>query len=116
MVWGSIPFYESLTLGGASTVRGLSATRVHGEQRILLNTELRWRGILLSRNQHLYSGILIFADFGQIVEQMQGLSIENWRRGLGIGARILWQSTVVRADLARSDKRTGLYITFDQVF
>ena len=47
---------------------------------------------------------------------MQGLSIENWRRGLGIGARFLWQSTVVRADLARSDKRTGLYITFDQVF
>ena len=47
---------------------------------------------------------------------MQGLSIENWQRDLGIGARFLWQSTVVRSDLARSDKQTGLYITFDQVF
>ena len=116
MTLGSVPFYEAVKLGGSSTVRGLHAGHVRGEGRLLFNGELRWRGVNLSRRQHIYTGLLIFADVGQIFERRLGPSLNTWRRGWGMGLRFLWQSTVVRADWARAGQRTGVYITFDQVF
>lgn len=116
LTFGDVPFYEELQLGGSSTVRGLKAARVRGQGRFLLNAELRWQGIRLSQRQQIYLGGLLFADAGQIFARRDGPSLDNWQSGTGAGLRFHWQSTVVRADYGSSGGRTGLYITFSQVF
>ncbi len=113
---GNVPFYRELSLGGSNTVRGLAASRVRGEARFLLNSELRWQGPRLSRRQHIYTGLLLFWDVGQIFKRADGPSMDTWRSGAGAGLRLHWHSTIVRADYGISDDRTGLYITFSQVF
>ena len=40
----------------------------------------------------------------------------DWRRGAGLGLRLVWQSTIVRADHGFSSGGSGIYITFSQVF
>lgn len=116
ITFGNVPFYEELKLGGSSTVRGLAAARVRGQGRFLANGELRWQGLRLSNRQQIYLGGLLFADAGQVFARRDGPSLDDWRTGKGAGLRFYWQSTIVRADYGSSGERTGLYITFSQVF
>ena len=116
LIFGDVPFYEQLKLGGSSTVRGLAAARRRGEGRILANGELRWQGVRLSRSQSLYLGGLLFVDAGQTFSRDEGPDLSEWRRGIGAGLRLYWHSTVVRGDFGRSGDRTGIYITFHQLF
>ena len=113
---GDLPFFEELALGGSSTVRGLPKARDRGEARVLLNGELRWRGLRLSRAQNIHLGGLLFADAGQIFGGGEWPARGGWRRGAGLGLRFLWQSTIVRADHGFSGGGSGIYITFSQVF
>ncbi|MCY3737598.1 MAG: BamA/TamA family outer membrane protein [Gemmatimonadaceae bacterium] len=113
---GDLPFYEELALGGSSTVRGLPKARDRGETRVLLNGELRWRGVRLSSAQNIHLGGLLFADAGQIFAGGEWPAGGDWRRGAGLGLRFLWQSTIVRADHGFSGGGSGLYITFSQLF
>ncbi|MBT4499258.1 MAG: BamA/TamA family outer membrane protein [Gemmatimonadetes bacterium] len=116
ITFGDVPFYEELKLGGSSTVRGLAAARVRGQGRFLFNAELRWQGIPLYRKRSMYLGGLLFADAGQIFSRREGPSLDDWRTSRGGGLRFHWHSTVLRADYGLSGDRTGLYITFSQVF
>ena len=113
---GDLPFYEELKLGGSRTVRGAPSARDRGEARILLNGELRWRGLPLWRRRHMYLGVAVFGDLGQIFERGELPHGGEWRRGVGMGLRYHWQSTIVRADYGSSGDRTAIYITFSQVF
>ena len=113
---GDFPFYEQLSLGGSETIRGLSAARRRGEGRLLGNAELRWRGLRISRGQRIYAGLVLFADVGQTFSRGSGPDLRRWERGLGAGLRFHWHSTIVRADYGSSGERTGLYMTFSQVF
>ena len=113
---GDLPFYEELALGGSSTVRGLPKARDRGEARVLLNGELRWRGVRLSSAQNIHLGGLLFADAGQIFAGGEWPAAGDWRRGAGLGLRFLWQSTIVRADHGFSGGGSGIYITFSQLF
>ena len=113
---GSLPFYEELDMGGSSTVRGAASARERGEARMLLNGELRWRGVSLWKRQQMYLGLSAFADFGQIFARDELPDNGGWRRGNGVGLRYHWQSTIVRADYGSSSGRTAIYITFSQVF
>ena len=113
---GDLPFFEELELGGSSTIRGLPKARDRGEARVLLNGELRWRGVRLSSAQNIHVGGLLFADAGQIFGGGEGPSRDDWRRGAGLGLRLLWQSTIVRADHGFSSGGSGIYITFSQLF
>lgn len=113
---GDLPFYEELELGGSSTVRGLSSSRDRGQGRFLFNGEVRWRGIPMWRRQHLRLGGLVFFDVGQIYDRDEGPSLGDWRRSMGAGLRLHWASTIVRADIGQSGNRTGIYITFGQLY
>ena len=98
-------------------MRGLHAGHVRGEGRLLFNGELRWRGLPVRRRQHIYLGLVAFGDFGQIFERDALPDGGEWRRGSGMGLRLHWQSTIVRADYGSSSTgRTAIYITFSQVF
>lgn len=113
---GDMPFFELLQLGGSSTVRGLPAARVRGQGRFLLNGELRWQGLQLSGSQHIFLGGLLFVDLGHIYARQEGPSLDRWRRGVGAGLRFHWHGTILRADFGKADNRTGIYITFSQLF
>ena len=113
---GELPFYEWPEVGGGDTVRGLVRGRDRGRRRVLLNGELRWRGMRLSARENMYFGAIAFADAGRVLGGGPGSAIGRWRHGLGMGLRGRWQSTVVRADWGRAGGATGLYLTFAHMF
>ncbi|MCC7262474.1 MAG: BamA/TamA family outer membrane protein [Candidatus Latescibacteria bacterium] len=113
---GDLPFFELPALGGDNSVRGLLEARERGEGRLLGNLELRWPGWSPVPSLPVRGGLLIFADAGQIFPRRRGPSLGGWRTGTGLGARGHWHSTIVRADLGRSEGRTGVYLKFSQVF
>lgn len=113
---GDLPFYEELNLGGSGTVRGVASARDRGEARVLLNGELRWRGLPLLRRQQLYLGGVVFSDIGQIFARDSLPEGGAWRRGGGMGLRCHWHSTIVRADYGVSSARRAIYVTFAQLF
>jgi outer membrane protein assembly factor BamA len=116
LAFGDLPFYEELKLGGDETVRGLAAARERGEGRLLFNAELRWPGFSPLPSLPVRGGLLVFFDAGQIFRRARGPSLGKWRTGAGLGLRCHWHSTIVRADLGRSGRRTGIYLNFSQVF
>ena len=116
MILGDTPFYEKLKLGGANTVRGLAAAHLRAQGRLLFNSELRWRGLQLPGKQAIFTGLLLFWDIGRVFEPEAQISWGQWRNATGVGLRFHWHSTIVRADYGKSGSRTGLYITFSQVF
>ena len=114
---GDLPFYEWPEVGGGDTLRGLVRGRDRGRGRVLLNGELRWRGLRLSSRQSMHLGAVAFADAGRILGGGGALAAPGrWRHGLGIGLRGRWQSTVVRADWGRAGHGSGLYLTFAHMF
>ena len=116
VTFGDVPFYESFDLGGSNTLRGSPAASWRGEGRLLFNAELRWRGLRLSQTRNIYLGLLAFGDAGQIFSREDGPSLDDWKVGGGAGLRFHWHSTIVRADYGISEDKTGIYITFSQVF
>jgi hypothetical protein len=116
LTFGDLPFYEQPILGGDDTVRGLEEARERGEGRVLANAELRWPGFSPLPSLPVRGGLLCFFDAGQTFRRGRGPSLEGWRRGLGLGARGHWHSTIIRADLGRSAGGTGVYLKFSQVF
>ena len=116
--FGKIAFFDELKLGGDNSVRGMPAARVRGQGRFLLNSELRWKGLLISDRRNMYLGLLAFADAGQIFKRKDGPSLEarRWHAGGGTGLRFYWHSSIIRVDYGYSEGGTGLYILFSQVF
>jgi len=114
--YGDVPFFEQPKLGSSKTLRGLSADRFRGEARVLLNTEVRWLGLPLSQKHQVFGGLNLFGDLGQIYDRTASPSLTGWNVGVGIGARLYWYSTVVRADYGQSDGDSALYMRFAQIF
>ena len=113
---GDLPFYEWPEVGGGDTLRGLVRGRDRGRGRVLLNGELRWPGMRLSARQSMHLGAVAFADAGRILGGGAPAAPGRWRRGVGLGLRGRWQSTVVRADWGRTAHGSGLYLTFAHMF
>lgn len=114
--FGDVPFYEQPKLGSSQTLRGLSANRFCDEGRILVNTELRWLGLQVSRRHKVYGGFTFFGDVGQVFSRSSAPDPDAWKMGLGVGGRIYWYSTVVRADYGRAENDSAIYMRFAHVF
>ena len=113
---GDVPFYEQPKLGSSRTLRGLSADRFRDEARVLANTELRWMGMPVSRRYHVFGGFNLFGDVGQVFSRTTWPSSRSWKVGAGVGVRLYWYSTVVRADYGQSGRDRSLYMRFAQIF
>jgi outer membrane protein assembly factor BamA len=114
--FGDIPFYERPKLGSSKTLRGLSADRFRDDGRILMNTELRWLGVRASHRNNIYAGANLFSDIGQVFPRRSWPKSDQWEVGVGVGLRIYWHSTVVRADYGCANGGSALYMRFSQIF
>ena len=112
----NLPFYEKPKLGSSRTVRGVSADRYRDGGRILLNSELRWRGLRVSDRRNLYTGLSLFTDIGHVFRPKDGPSLDNWSWGIGGGPRLYWYSTIVRMDYGVAAGNSAIYMRFAQVF
>lgn len=114
--FGNLPFYEEPKLGSSRTVRGVPADRYRDGGRILLNSELRWHGLCISRSRSLFVGLSGFADVGHVFQPAEGPDLSDWAWSVGGGPRVYWYSTVIRADLGVADGNVELYTRFAHVF
>ncbi len=112
---GDVPFYERPKLGSSKTLRGLSADRFRDDVRLLSNHEIRWLGVRLSKRHLMYGGLNAFADVGQVLGRGKWPT-SDWKVGLGLGIQLYWYSTIVRADYARAEGGSALYMRFHQNF
>ncbi len=116
-VFGKYPFHEAAFIGGGglthsgTTVRGLYAQRYAGDSAIFGNTELRFR---LSDIYFFFPGemgLFILGDIGRVF--LEGEQSKTWHNAIGGG---LWISFLGRKNtfsisLARSEERTGIYLS-----
>jgi hemolysin activation/secretion protein len=115
-VWGDYPFHEAAYLGGADTVRGLRAQRFAGDGALFGNAELR---MALGRFSLLLPGdvgLFALGDVGRVF--LKGESSRTWHTAVGGG---VWLSFLERANtlslaVARSEERTGLYVSAGFLF
>lgn len=107
-VFGTFPFYEAATMGGAATLRGFRTDRFAGRTTIFGGVEPR---ITVTRFRSLFApyghaGVLAFADAGRVWADELGSS---WRTGFGGG---VWVALAGRASATAtyevSRERSGL--------
>ena len=109
--WGTlIPYHEAAFLGGSENVRGLREQRFAGSSSLYGSAELR---VGLGRFFFFFPadfGLFGFGDVGRVFEQ--GTPFDEWHTSYGGG---IWIAPVVRAttfqvSVAKSERRTALYL------
>jgi hypothetical protein len=91
----SLPLYERLLMGGASTLRGFRAGAFDGDRRLVTSAELRVPVTSVLNGAKL--GLTAFMDAGKAFDVDQRISDVPWRRGAGGGIFLI--ATVVRINL-----------------
>ena len=110
-VFGDYPFHESAFLGGAATLRGLRPQRYAGDAALYGNAELRLRLARLYVLLPAELGVFGLADTGRVF--LDGESSGTWHTGAGGGLWLAFldRSAVFSVAVARSEGRTGFYVS-----
>lgn len=105
-----IPFYLQRTLGGTDTLRGFEVRRFRGENLLHLSGEYRWEA---SENIELAG----FYDTGKVFQDKDEFKFDRLEKSFGFGIRFkTTDAAFLRFDVARSDERTRVIITFAHPF
>jgi hypothetical protein len=109
-VFGTYPFHEAAFLGGAASLRGLRAQRYAGDASVYGSAELRFslaKAFVLVPGE---LGIFGLADVGRVY--LEGEASDRWHHGVGGGVFFASPNrrNSVSLALARSEKRTGVYL------
>jgi hypothetical protein len=109
-VFGKYPFHEAAFIGGADTVRGISAQRFAGDSAVWGNAELR---LFLAKVFFILPGELgVFGltDAGRVF--LEGESSDKWHTSVGGGLlfSVLSRQQTVSFTFARSAERTTFYV------
>ena len=91
----SLPPYERLLLGGASTLRGFRTGTFDGDRMLVTSGELRVPITSVIRGAKL--GVTVFVDAGKAVDVGARLTDAEWHRGAGAGIFII--APLVRINL-----------------
>ncbi len=110
-LFGTVPFQDAAYIGDASTVRLGRDQRYGGDALVHANAELRmklFRALLVLPAD---VGVFGLADVGRV--WLEGESSDRWHDALGGGLWLAFLSpeNALSIALARSEERTGLYIT-----
>ena len=115
-------FRDVSGLGGANTVRGVLRDRFLGSTRLLMNYELRWRGVPFRvLGQRWRAGGVVFSDGGRVWAAGDGFSITDigdLHNGSGAGLRLVWgEAFIIAFDLAHGDEAgLQMYLGLGQLF
>jgi hypothetical protein len=109
--WGEYPWFESASVGGASTIRGYYRNRFRGDASLYAGAELRlWLGNQLLPALPVRWGLFGFGDTGRV--WLAGESSSLWHTGVGGGvmAHLIAVPVTMTVSVARSTEGTRLYI------
>lgn len=109
-VWGDYPFYESMFLGGANSLKGFSRERFAGDAVLLGETEIR---IGVARVNILVPGILgisVFGGAGRVF--LTGEDSKRWHSSFGSTMWITYLSRMfnVGVTVAKSDEGYKVFV------
>jgi hypothetical protein len=94
----SLPPYERLLLGGASTLRGFRAGRFDGDRMLVTSGELRVPITSVISGAKL--GLTVFVDAAKAVDFGTRLGDGEWHRGAGAGLFIIAPLVRINLDVA----------------
>ena len=93
-----IPFFMLPYLGSADTLRGFSNYRFTDRDTLLLRGELRWTPTSIL-------DMAVFMDEGNVAPTVGALSLQDMKRGWGVGARFHGDHfSALRMEVAHSDE------------
>jgi hypothetical protein len=110
-VWGRFPYQEAAYIGDISTVRLGRENRYAGNASLFASTELR---LFLTRFFFLAPGdfgIFGLGDVGRVYLDGEASDVWHAAAGGGIWASLLDRANTMSLALARSEERTGFYLT-----
>jgi len=94
----TLPPYERLLLGGASTLRGFRAGAFDGDRMVVTSAELRVP--ITSVIHGAKFGLTVFADAAKAVDFGTSLKDGEWHRGAGAGVFIIAPLVKINLDVA----------------
>jgi hypothetical protein len=98
----SLPIYERVLLGGASTLRGFRTGAFDGDRRLVASAELRYPITSVLSGAKL--GVSAFMDAGKTFDVGQRLDDATWHRGVGGGIFLIATIVRINLDVARGLK------------
>jgi len=109
-VWGDFPFYESLFLGGANSLKGFSRERFAGDGVLLGETEIRFSVARINVLVPGMLGISFFGGAGRVF--LNGEDSKRWHNSFG---STVWVSYLQRmfnigVTVAKSDEGYKVFI------
>lgn len=109
---GHAPFQMLASLGGQSLLRGYYEGRYRDNNMLVIQIEHR---MSLWRN----TGLVAFAGFGNVSENMSTFALKDMKHSVGFGFRYMLspeEKMNVRFDYAFGKDSSGFYITFLEAF
>jgi hypothetical protein len=108
-IFGTAPFFDLATIGGAGSLPGFSQERFRGDGSLVANTEARIR---LGRATVILPadiGIMGIGDVGRVF--LEGSSSDRWHAAGGGGVWLSWLGGTgsLAISVVASDERTMLY-------
>lgn len=112
MNFGDVPFNRLAQLGGNKKMRGYFQGYYQDKKLLLAQAEIR---------QHLFwrIGMVAFASFGEVAEEVNDFRFYNIRGAYGAGIRFLFEKSKhinVRLDYGVGKNSSGFYISFNEAF
>jgi hypothetical protein len=94
----TLPPYERLLLGGASTLRGFHAGAFDGDKMLVTSAELR--APITSVLHRARLGVTVFVDAAKAADFGAGLKDAPWHRGAGAGLFLIAPLVQINLDVA----------------
>lgn len=118
--WSSAdtPFFQLPSLGGRKSLKGYRLARFRGLSASNLNVESRHLvGRANFKNQIFESMPVLFLDFGRVYDKSFAYESGLWRKGYGIGHRLIWnQATVIGGEYAVFGEEKSIYLDINHIF
>ncbi|MDH5445506.1 MAG: hypothetical protein OEY52_08100 [Gammaproteobacteria bacterium] len=110
-------------LGGTQRLRSYPGNRYFAGETLFIGTEYRWNlteeytpmDIYILRGHRTNMQLAFFAEAGSVAETSSGLT-DKLKYSYGLGFRMLFEGTTLRADIAHGDEGTEMILFIDYPF
>lgn len=113
-VWGNYPFYESMFLGGANSLKGFSRERFAGDGVVVGQTEARWRIGRINLIIPGMFGLSFFGGAGRVY--LAGETSRRWHSSFGTSVWISYLNRILNAGFTVAKSDEGYKFFFGSAF